>query len=371
MGKPEKETKITLGKEIAIQAINAFFSPIMVKDKKQIDKIEHRYRSWEICWEKFKGISPKQLKKKQDELALNLGFYLASWGMYRGSSFLLQRNYITHLKPVEHLVNDLHSIQKDTSAEDICDVLFGKDNQSGLRKKLLEDYGVDYQESTEDEDDEIHGKMSDTLFSKIVLGVNGCIPAFDRYYKCGVSHFGGTQKLGRKSIIEIYNYWNSKDEKGENKFDGAFSDIVTYPRKNPYPPMKLMDMCFFTIGMGIDLNNACFDALKEKDNNEKKLLTAINKYYDFIKGLDTDFIKNLDKYGNKNFLTIVLELAIADNTKKAQENNRTKYYFEETENHFPSADIVGDDIIFSKGKDDIKNSKRYKYFNEEVELKNK
>jgi hypothetical protein len=35
--------------------------------------------------------------KDKDAAALQLGFYLASWGMYRGSSFLLRRWSTVHV----------------------------------------------------------------------------------------------------------------------------------------------------------------------------------------------------------------------------------------------------------------------------------
>jgi hypothetical protein len=38
-------------------------------------------------------ISPKGISGDRDHAALQLGFYLASWGMYGGSSFLLQYDY--------------------------------------------------------------------------------------------------------------------------------------------------------------------------------------------------------------------------------------------------------------------------------------
>ena len=43
------------------------------------------------------------LSDQRDEAAIQLAFYLASWGMYRGSSFLLQRAYSVHLGVIEHL----------------------------------------------------------------------------------------------------------------------------------------------------------------------------------------------------------------------------------------------------------------------------
>ncbi len=41
-----------------------------------------------------------------DMLALHLGFYLASWGMYRGSSFLLQKDYKVHVPIVKIIINN-------------------------------------------------------------------------------------------------------------------------------------------------------------------------------------------------------------------------------------------------------------------------
>jgi hypothetical protein len=42
-----------------------------------------RYNSWKYCYEVF---GDKTKHRDIDYLALHLGFYLASWGMYRGSA---------------------------------------------------------------------------------------------------------------------------------------------------------------------------------------------------------------------------------------------------------------------------------------------
>jgi hypothetical protein len=42
-----------------------------------------RYNSWKYCYEVL-GDTTKH--NDTDYLVLNLGFYLASWGMYRGSA---------------------------------------------------------------------------------------------------------------------------------------------------------------------------------------------------------------------------------------------------------------------------------------------
>ena len=67
-----------------------------------------RYKSWEYCYSIF---YKAHLNKNIDEayldyLSLHLAFYLASWGMYRGSSFLLQRDYKIHKKIILELFKE-------------------------------------------------------------------------------------------------------------------------------------------------------------------------------------------------------------------------------------------------------------------------
>lgn len=55
----------------------------------------HRLKSWEHCYTQFKAVFNKNELSvtDRDYLSLHLAFYLASWGMYRGSSFILERDY--------------------------------------------------------------------------------------------------------------------------------------------------------------------------------------------------------------------------------------------------------------------------------------
>ena len=55
----------------------------------------NRYDSWKHCFNTF-----GDLNQENDYLALHLGFYLASWGMYRGSAALLQKSYKIHIGAV-------------------------------------------------------------------------------------------------------------------------------------------------------------------------------------------------------------------------------------------------------------------------------
>lgn len=59
-----------------------------------------RFRSWEHCYSHFMR-ARNQSEVDHDYLSLQLAFYLASWGMYRGSSFLLQKDYRVHIPIVK------------------------------------------------------------------------------------------------------------------------------------------------------------------------------------------------------------------------------------------------------------------------------
>ena len=66
---------------------------------------EHdRYRSWEHCYSHFMA-ARKENDVNLDYLSLQLAFYLASWGMYRGSSFLLQKDYRVHIPVVREILS--------------------------------------------------------------------------------------------------------------------------------------------------------------------------------------------------------------------------------------------------------------------------
>src|SRR5258708_798666 len=65
----------------------------------------YRYRSWEHCYRFFRDVKSSGMPAHRDHAALHLGFYLASWGMYRGPSFLLKHDYTVHLPVVDCLAS--------------------------------------------------------------------------------------------------------------------------------------------------------------------------------------------------------------------------------------------------------------------------
>lgn len=210
------------------EAVMQYYSCIE-KDK------NHRYRSWEHCYAAFGDQS-----LSDDILSLHLAFYLASWGMYRGSAGLLSKDYKIHLGAVRILKN-FHNVTRSAEhkltpkLEDIFCCM------SELKKFYG---GIGYMK------DEMPLMISatDTLVTKIMLGATGSVPAFDTNFLNGIRNeniIEGTS-CTESNIKKLYNYAS------ENENEKEILDCQEQIRKNSkvwYPPMKIVDMYFFKKGI--------------------------------------------------------------------------------------------------------------------------
>lgn len=198
-----------------------------------------RYRSWEHCYtvfHKFKG--KKVSDSTRDLLCLNLAFYLASWGMYRGSTFLLQQDYKVHDKVVDIILDKKY------------EKLFGancKDIDVNLLMEVSEKIGAEYKRIREHVygvlGKKVKGNISSTLVTKVIMGTFGCAPAYDRYFIKGI-HLKevSTQNYNANSIQKLIDFYD------ENKT--VFENVRSKMKVNglDYPQMKLLDMGFWQIG---------------------------------------------------------------------------------------------------------------------------
>lgn len=220
--------------------------------KKIASDPNHRYRSWEYCYKFFQSNEKTNL----DLAALNLGFYLASWGMYRGSSFLLQKDYKVHVGAIRIIqeYDVLHGISLESFTEKNVDLLF----------KLIEQLKAYYKEiksSVPHLDNE--KDTTDTLITKVIMGTLGCIPAYDRFFIEGI-----------RSTKEL-----KYTELSKTNFKALLKWCVNNPVPNnvrkdipaEYPIMKIIDMHFWRIGE-IKLTN---DAIK-KSEKELESLDTLN-----------------------------------------------------------------------------------------------
>ncbi len=209
--------------------------------------ISHRYRSWEYCREAFlkykNGLPGNQNEKAQvvENLALHLAFYLASWGMYRGSSFLLRFDYKIHEPIVEWLfadeykeLFDLHLYQNDPKT--YINLLFG---EKGVVKRI-EDYLKECRKIIASVK---RDNISDTLITKILMGVYGCIPAYDKYFIKGLGKYVIQKKFSVKGVCDLLKQIHSYEDDINQTVIELNSNF-----KAVYTPMKVVDMYFWEKG---------------------------------------------------------------------------------------------------------------------------
>jgi len=193
-----------------------------------------RYASFDYCFNHF------QLHRAEDRLdellegetlqlsCLHLGFYLASWGMLRGSTELLQRSVKTFVPVVEALVGAppmLWTLDTDGYTEDSIRTLLAFGSQ--LRASL-------------------HQGASDILVTKVLLGTLGCVPAFDTYFKRGF----GMSTFGPKAVRKIAAF----DQDHSAEIDSGREYTLDFDSGSPTAPRysraKVIDMIFFIQGGG-------------------------------------------------------------------------------------------------------------------------
>lgn len=201
-----------------------------------------RYRSWEHCYSNF--INARDIKNAElDYLSLQLAFYLASWGMYRGSSFLLQKDYKIHIPVVKELLKE----EYDPLAGIDCVELKREKNQRLLEKinAFLDEYYSNIR--GEVKNIKVRNQLSSTLITKILMGTLGCVPAYDRYFISGIKKQKvASGNYNMKSIGQLVDFY----EKNIVELENIRKDMKV--NGMAYPQMKILDMAFWQIGLDSD-----------------------------------------------------------------------------------------------------------------------
>lgn len=313
MGQQENESTKTSKKvcsiltpKLASSLLGYFYRTIFVGDNKE--NSTQRYLSWEHCYAFFREMRKKYLVKKEvkvgpgwekdlDLMALHLGFYLASWGMYRGSSFFLAHDYKFHKRVVEYLFEKGEIWERDYTSSDELKTEFNATEKIKIsdvfdkRSKFLETiqkcyFGAgrgDIDESVaESEDSEVSKRnITQTQLTKILLGTCGCIPAYDRYFCDGARKTGFSGTLSSNSYIELVDFWN-KNAEGILKILEENEALPRYKNQDGsfgyYPPMKLVDMIFWQLGMLIGQREAYHESENDPSKKKQKVIAVLELY---------------------------------------------------------------------------------------------
>lgn len=223
-----------------IKDIEAFLGYIEDYWDKTHEDSFSRYMSWEHCYEHFQESYSKLIVNKfigsqeKNSLTLWLAWYLASWGMYRGSSALLNHSYEIHRSVIELLLNKRWRCLNNLKCENWSDETWK--TLEDLREKICVCYGKKI-------------SVTDTLFTKILLGTFGCTPAFDNLFKNSLSinsinkglfkkHIRNFNLSTMKELCEFCNEFSKKSKRRLKK-------MKTMTKKLPYPQMKILDMGFW------------------------------------------------------------------------------------------------------------------------------
>jgi hypothetical protein len=155
----------------------------------------NRSRSWEHCYDYFHRTTPEAIGANRDNAALQLGFYLASWGIYRGSSFLLEYDYTVHLRVIDQLVSSrfCRLWQQEFGAGD---------NDTELVPIIADVIGAVREAYRPFAEAAEAGPLTDTLVTKVILGTFGCLPACDWYAIKGLRTAGPLVTARRERPLE-------------------------------------------------------------------------------------------------------------------------------------------------------------------------
>jgi hypothetical protein len=194
-----------------------------------------RYSSFDYCYNYFHSfykenkISDLANKNNLEMSCLQIGFYLASWGMMRGSSFLLEKS----VRNFSNLIIAISKIDPKLWEIDVPD--YNEENITILldcKKKIINALGEE-------------NKSSDILVTKIMLGVFSNIPAFDRYFRKSMKVYS----VNKSSLFKIKGFYLENKETFDSYkiytldfSKGVETDII-------YNEAKLIDMCCFIDGL--------------------------------------------------------------------------------------------------------------------------
>lgn len=207
----------------------------------------HRYASFDYCYGYFNSFKNKKLIASEVNLeksCLHLGFYLASWGMMRGSGFLLQKNFRYYEEFIRMIAFDCD----DVWGIDVPDY----DNESKI--KILENTYNKFDCMIKDQNSKI------VIVTKIMLGVFGCVPAYDKYFtqsfrsiskgRCGFRKF-------TDSLKEILCFYTENKEAINNCIEniGLLKVDKRTTAKLFYTRAKIIDMIGFQMGLETKKSN--------------------------------------------------------------------------------------------------------------------
>jgi len=209
---------------------------LVITKYKSKSEPDDRYTSFDYCFNYFR--TTNDLTQDIEKSCLVLGFYLASWGMFRGSSFLLKKS-VRHFEPTIRYIATLDRSVWEIDADNY------NEKNIGTIIKIYKDIKICLK---------IKDSADLTLITKILLGVFGFIPAFDNYFSNSFRAIYGRQcgfrKVNVKSLTFIKSFYESNKASIDRLSIETFTTDFMTGQKTiiNYPKAKIIDMYGFTVG---------------------------------------------------------------------------------------------------------------------------
>ena len=213
------------------KSINQFLEG---KGKNKGRRPNERYASFDYCYNYFYSfyknnrIHEMANEKNIQMSCLQLGFYLASWGMMRGSSFLLEksvRDYTKLIITVSKMDSKLWEIDVDSYNEENIKLLLD------CKQQIIQVLGKE-------------NKPSDILITKIMLGIFANTPAYDQYFRKSLR----LHSFNKKSLQKIRKFYDENKETFDSYQIYTFDFFTSKKTNIVYTKAKLIDMFGFING---------------------------------------------------------------------------------------------------------------------------
>jgi hypothetical protein len=207
-----------------------------------------RAASFDYCFNYFQGF------RARDEIAalaspanvesscLHLGYYLASWGMLRGSSVL-------HTKSYRFFVPVIQAIAQEPEAVWGIDV--DKYTEANIAELLELSRRISAAMAAKSAKGDPVTAPTETLVTKVLLGIFGSVPAFDTFFKLGFRTVTDKAvKTDRSTFGAIREFYTANlaaiDQQRARTLDFASGR----PTPLRYTRAKVIDMVFLIEGGG-------------------------------------------------------------------------------------------------------------------------
>jgi hypothetical protein len=210
--------------------INQATDELLVRMRQPNDRLF----SWDHCNRFFHGLVRNPDAEQIDRMALHLAFYLASYGMYRGSTAVLGKDYKFLIPVVHHLVNEnsgapsnsVEAATNEVQAEAAWGQIF---SLKGILLNL-----------------NIEQKNLDTLATKIVLGTWATAPAFDNSFRNAIKAAGiGAATFSKKNFLRVFSFVHEHRALFQRQVVRFHNAGFTH-----YPAIRVVDAIVWHLGGG-------------------------------------------------------------------------------------------------------------------------